>query len=58
MKRCKFGLLVAPIARVQTDNLVNKRLGEMFRTFGPNKALLVTKIDVSSYLFILPVRLC
>lgn len=58
MRRCKFGLLIAPIARVQTDNLVHKRLGDIYRTFGPNKALLVTKIDVSSGLSTLARTLC
>ncbi|KAM0805279.1 hypothetical protein BDR22DRAFT_969026 [Usnea florida] len=45
MRRCHFGLLVAPIARIQTDNLVQRRLGEIHRLFGHRKGLLCSKID-------------
>ena len=44
---CEAALLVAPIARVETDNQVHKRLGQLHRMFGKKKALVVTKIDVN-----------
>lgn len=46
IRNCEAALLVAPIARVETDNQVHKRLGETHRMFGSKKALVVTKIDV------------
>ena len=47
IRECEVGLLIAPISRVETDNAVQKRLGEIFRIFGPRKALVLTKTDVS-----------
>lgn len=44
---CEAALLVAPIARVETDSQVHKRLGEIHRMFGNKKALVVTKVDVN-----------
>lgn len=46
IRHCDAALLVAPIARVETDSQVHKRLGEVHRMFGNKKALVVTKIDV------------
>ena len=45
-RHCEGALLVAPIARVETDDQVHKRLGQLHRMFGNKKALVVTKIDV------------
>lgn len=47
IRLCDAALLVAPIARVETDSQVHKRLGEVHRMFGNKKALVVTKIDVT-----------
>ena len=46
LRRCDYVFLIAPIARVQTDDNVHKRLVNLSRTLGPRKALLCTKIDV------------
>lgn len=48
IRACEAALLVAPIARVETDSRVHKRLGTAHRMFGNKKALVVTKIDASS----------
>ena len=47
MRRCHYGALIAPIARIQSDKLVQTRLSELHRMFGSRKALVCTKIDVS-----------
>lgn len=47
IRHCDAALLVAPIARVETDSQVHKRLGEVHRMFRNKKALVVTKIDVT-----------
>lgn len=44
---CDYIFLVAPIARVQTDNLVDRRLNEYRQKFGTRVALVCTKTDVS-----------
>ena len=56
IRECEAALLIAPISRVETDNTVQKRLGETFRIFGPRKALVLTKIDVSLQLSV-PLKL-
>ena len=50
IRNCEAALLVAPIARVETDVQVHKRLGQYHRMFGSKKAMVVTKIDVISRL--------
>ena len=47
IRACEAALLVAPVARVETDSGVHKRLGWIHRMFGNKKALVVTKTDVS-----------
>ncbi len=46
IRKCHYILLVAPIGRVQTDNLVHKRLLEYSRAKAGRKALICTRIDV------------
>lgn len=46
IRNCEAALLVAPIARVETDSHVHKQLVRSHRMFGNKKALVVTKIDV------------
>lgn len=48
LRACHFCMLVAPIARVKTDNLVHGRLGGYDRMFTHKIGLVCTKIDVSS----------
>ncbi|KAL9596174.1 MAG: hypothetical protein Q9179_004711 [Wetmoreana sp. 5 TL-2023] len=45
VRSCNYLFLVAPIARVQTDNLVDRRLSEYMRRFGSRVALACTKTD-------------
>ena len=47
IRKCEAALVVAPIARVETDSQVHKQLGRSHRMFGNKKALVVTKIDVN-----------
>ena len=47
MRKCNHILLVAPIGRVQTDNLVQKRLVDCHRALGSEKGLVCTFTDVS-----------
>lgn len=47
IRQCSYVVLVAPIGRVITDNLVQKRLVEGFHTHGTRKMLVCTWIDVS-----------
>ncbi|KAL8640970.1 MAG: hypothetical protein Q9228_002174 [Teloschistes exilis] len=42
---CDHIFLVAPIARVQTDNLVDQRIAEYITRFGPRVSLICTKTD-------------
>lgn len=46
VRNCEAALLVAPIARAETDVQVHKRLGQYHRIFGNKKAMVVTKVDV------------
>lgn len=52
IRNCEAALIVAPIARVETDSQVHKRLGQYHRMFGNKKAMVVTKSDVISQLLI------
>ncbi len=47
IKECEYCVLVAPIGRVTTDDMVHHRLMEAFRRPGVQKMLVTTKIDVS-----------
>ena len=47
IKECACCVLVAPIGRVTTDNIVHHRLMETLRRPGTQKILVTTKIDVS-----------
>ena len=47
IKECAYCVLVAPIGRVTTDDIVHHRLMETFRRPGIRKMLVTTKIDVS-----------
>ena len=47
IKECAYCVLVAPIGRVITDDIVHQRLMEAFRRPGVRKMLVTTKIDVS-----------
>ena len=46
IRECDYYFLVAPIARIQTDESVHQRLGKAHKIFGNRKALIATKIDV------------
>ena len=47
MKECAYCVLVAPIGRVTTDDIVHHRLMDALRRPGVQKMLVTTKIDVS-----------
>ncbi len=47
IKECAYCVLVAPIGRVITDDIVHRRLMEAFRRPRVRKMLVTTKIDVS-----------
>ena len=47
IKECAYCVLVAPIGRVTTDDIVHHRLMEALRRPGVRKMLVTTKIDVS-----------
>ena len=47
IKACAYCVLVAPIGRVNTDDMVHHRLMEIFRRPGVRRMLVTTKIDVS-----------
>lgn len=47
IKECAYCVLVAPIGRVNTDDMVHQRLMEAFRRPGVQKMLVTTKVDVS-----------
>ena len=47
IKECAYCVLVAPIGRVTTDDIVHQRLMDAFRRPGVRKMLVTTKIDVS-----------
>ncbi|KAL8651588.1 MAG: hypothetical protein Q9210_003171 [Variospora velana] len=45
IRSCDYLFLVAPVARVQTDNLVDRRIMEYIHKFGSQVALICTKTD-------------
>ncbi|KAK4692237.1 hypothetical protein P7C71_g4926, partial [Lecanoromycetidae sp. Uapishka_2] len=45
IRRCAYYVLVAPISRVTTDNMVHHRLMQAFLRPGSHKMLICTKID-------------
>ena len=50
MKECSFIILVASIARAQTDETTNKRLMSKIGTLGCKKILVCTNADLVSLL--------
>lgn len=46
---CDYVAVVAPIVRVQTDDLVDKRVFELNQRFGSKVALICTTTDVSLF---------
>ncbi len=47
IRECDYYFLVAPIARVQTDDAVHRRLKQAHKLLNSKRALITTKIDVS-----------
>ena len=46
IRECEYYVLVAPIARVQTDDAVHRRLKQAHKLFNSKRSLVITKIDV------------
>ena len=47
-RNCDIQLIIAPIGRVITDNLVQRRLHDAYKSHADNRALICTNIDVSA----------
>lgn len=52
IRECDYYFLVAPIARVQTDDAVHRRLRQAYKLKASRKALITTRIDVCITLFL------